>query len=50
VLPDGTKNTGKRCRVVTHLDKGHSVDVAIEIYKNEDQISEVDLMVVELSH
>jgi len=50
ILPDGSKNTGKRCRIIKHLQSGNPVDIAIEIYKNEDQVSEADLLYATLRH
>lgn len=49
ILEDGTVNRGKRCRIMKHLDKGKKVPLVVEIYENEDQVSEADLMYIILS-
>lgn len=50
VMPNGEKNTGKRCRIIKHLDRGTGLDIIVEIYTNEDKISEADLMFATLKH
>lgn len=49
VMPDGSLNKGKRCRLIKHIEKGKTVPVVVEIFENEDKVSEADLMFVVLS-
>jgi len=50
LLENGEKNQGKRCRIMKHLNRGDLVNVVIEVYENEDEISEADLLFATLKH
>ena len=49
VMANGEINTGKRCRIIKHLDKGKKIKLVVEVFENEDKVSEEDLMFVVLS-
>ena len=45
---DGTKNTGKRCKIASQLRNKPNVTIIIEVFKDSDKIVEADLLLSKL--
>jgi hypothetical protein len=46
---NGNLNVGKRCRIVKHLDKGKNINLVIQVFENENNISDEDMLFFSLS-